>query len=504
MPLCVSIARSHPTRMRAEHEALAKAGAKLVELRLDWLKGPVDVAALIADRPTPVVLTCRRKEDGGRWSGSEEDRVALLRQAILAGPEFVDLEGDLAPRVPRFGKTRRVVSHHDLDGTPGTNDLRTLHAKLAKADADVVKLVTTATEVADNARVLAAARGSKVPTIAFCMGELGLASRVATCARGAPWTYASFSPERTLAPGMPDFETMRRAYRAHRVKRGTRLFAVLGDPVAHSLSPHLHNAAFRAAGVDACYLPVRVPAEEFPEAVAALAAIGFEGFSVTIPHKTAALKLAKSATEAATKIGAANTLVRDRDAEGSDGRPAWQAENTDHDAALASIVNAVRKEDPDATLAGRRALVLGSGGVARAVVAALAGADCLVTVAGRTEAKVKELVATFGGIAQTWPNRGTGPADVIVNCTPVGMWPDMDVSPLPENRFPQQAVVFDTIYNPRRTLFLKEAESRDCRTVGGAEMFVRQAEAQFALFTGKPAPDGVMDAALRDAMAVTR
>ncbi|QDT17285.1 type I 3-dehydroquinate dehydratase [Alienimonas californiensis] len=505
MPLCVSIARSHPSRMRAEHAVLAEAGAKLVELRLDWLKGPVDVAALIADRPTPVVLTCRRREDGGRWSGTEEARLALLRQAILAEPEFVDLEGDVAPKVPRFGKAKRVVSHHDMKATPDAKALAKLYKQLAAADADVVKLVTTAESIADNARVLSLYATATKPTVAFCMGEFGLASRVMCCAKGAPWTYASFSAERTIAPGLPDFATMRTAYRAHRVKKTTQFFGVLGDPVAHSLSPQLHNAAFREAGFDGCYLPVRVTAEEFPTALPALAAMGFEGFSVTIPHKAAALALASggknSATDAARRIGAANTLTVTGAKESA---PVWHAANTDHDAALGSLLAEMRRADKHATLTGRKVLVLGSGGVARAVVAALTGAGCAVTVAGRTEKKARALVDEFGGVVQTWPNRGTGIFEIIVNGTPVGMWPKMDESPLPENRFPPQAIVFDTIYNPNRTLFLKQAAERDCRIVGGADMFVRQAEAQYALFTGSPAPEGVMREALQQAMAVAK
>ncbi|MFH5804753.1 type I 3-dehydroquinate dehydratase [Alienimonas sp. DA493] len=505
MPLCVSIARSHPSRMRAEHAALAEAGAKLVEYRLDWLKGPVDVAALIANRPTPVVLTCRRREDGGRWSGSEDERLALLRQAILAEPEFVDLEGDAAPKVPRFGKAKRVVSHHDMKATPDGKTLAKLYKQLAAADADVVKLVTTAETIADNARVLDLYAAAKKPTVAFCMGEFGLASRVMCCAKGAPWTYASFSSERTLAPGLPDFVTMRTAYRAHRVKKTTRFFGVIGDPVAHSLSPQLHNAAFKAAGFDGCYLPLRITAEEFTTALPALAAMGFKGFSVTIPHKAAALKLAgekkSTATDAARRIGAANTLL----VTGSeDGGPTWHAANTDHDAARDSLLAELRRGDKHATLEGRKVLVLGSGGVARALVAALSDAGCAVTVAGRTEKKARALVDEFGGVVQTWPNRGTGIFEIVVNCTPVGMWPKMDETPLPENRFPPQAIVFDTIYNPNRTLFLKQAAERDGRTIGGADMFVRQAEAQYAMFTGSPAPEGVMREALRDAMSVAK
>ncbi|MEM9702628.1 MAG: type I 3-dehydroquinate dehydratase, partial [Planctomycetota bacterium] len=469
MPLCVSIARSHPTRMRREHEALAEAGAKLVELRLDWIKGPVDVAKLIADRPTPVVVTCRRREDGGKWRGSEDDRIALLRQAILAEPEFVDLEGDVAPKNPRLGQTNRVVSQQDFDGTPPLKELAALHKTLAAADADVVKLVTTATRMKDNATLLSIGTAAPKPTIAFCMGEQGLVSRVMCCAKGAPWTYAAFTDSRQIAPGLPDFATMRTTYRAHRVKESTRFFGVLGDPVAHSLSPHLHNAAFREADFDGCYLPLRVSQDEWHEAIASLASLGFEGFSVTIPHKAAALELTGAgptgATEAARRIGAANTL---RITGRKDGNPIWHAANTDHDAALDSLLDAMGAESA-ASLQGRRALILGSGGVARAVLAALTDAGAAVTVAGRTEKNVRPLVDEFGGIAQTWPNRGSGAFQIVVNCTPVGMWPKMDATPLPENRFPSDGIVFDTIYNPNRTLFLKEAEKRGCRIVGGAD-----------------------------------
>ena len=500
MTLCVTIARSAVSRQRAEHEALAKAGAKLVELRLDWIKGEVDVARLLADRPTPVVVTCRRREDGGRWMGSEDDRLKLLRAAILEGPEFVDLERDAAEKIPRFGKTKRVVSHHDMKATPGSLELAELHKKLAAADADVVKLVTLAEGIEDNAALVAVQKKAKLPTIAFCMGEWGLPSRVACCRFGAPWTYCAFTADREIAPGLPSHKQMRAVYRAHRVGKNTRLFGVLGDPVEHSLSPHLHNAAFRAAKVDGCYLPVRLPAERFAAGVAALRDCGFEGFSVTIPHKQAALVFAEKPDDAAKRIGAANTLWLERSGE----KPAWRAANTDRDAALASIEAAVKADDPDATLTGRRATVLGSGGVARAVVAALTEAGCGVTVTARTEKKVRALVEEFGGTAETWPNRLTRPADVVVNCTPVGMWPKMDESPLPENAIPPQSVVFDTIYNPRRTLLLKHAKGRDCRTVSGDEMFVRQAEAQFELFAGQKSPKGVMRAAFDAATAVAK
>ena len=292
---------------------------------------------------------------------------------------------------------------------------------------------------------------------------------------------------------MMSFRLMKRVYDVERVQGSTAVFGVLGDPVAHSLSPHVHNAALRATRTDAVYVPVRVSAEEFEAEVNELAELGFTGFSVTIPHKRAAADWAGHRDELVGKLQAANTLVR------CGGR--WEATNTDYAAARDAVFDTLRERDPDATFEGRRALVLGTGGAARAVATALADAGMGTAVSGRSAAKTEKLAAAIGGKMVTWPNRGTEPADVIVNCTPVGMWPDVDDCPLPENQIPTRAVVFDTVYNPENTLLLKRAKQRECVTIPGVEMFVRQAAAQFELFTGKPAPLPVMREAFRRAIS---
>src|SRR5262245_41676247 len=129
MPLiCVSIGRTRHKMMIAEHRALADKGAQLVELRLDYLSRPPDLVRLLNDRPTPCVVTCRRDVDRGRWRGTETQRQALLRAAIVAGVEYVDLEYDVAAKIPRYGQTKRIVSHHDFDETP--DELAEIHANL--------------------------------------------------------------------------------------------------------------------------------------------------------------------------------------------------------------------------------------------------------------------------------------------------------------------------------------------------------------------------------------
>lgn len=488
--ICVSIGRTRHKMVTAEHRALADRGAGLVELRLDWLARQPDVVRLLRDRPTPVVLTCRRQQDRGRWRGSEDQRLAVLRQAIVEGAEYVDLEEDVAGRVPRYGSTKRIVSHHDFDETP--TDVEDVHARLCDLDPDVVKIVTMANRPSDSVRMLQLVAKSKVPTVGFCMGDFGVPSRILCGKFGSPFTYASFSAERELAPGQVPFDEMQSLYRFDDLRRETRVYGVLGDPIGHSLSPLIHNTALRHDGRDAVYLPFRVPKDAFGETIEAFRFLDVDGFSVTIPHKEAAAGLAGERDELVDASGAANTLVRRGDG-------TWCASNTDTEAALASV-----RLGLDGPLAGRHALLLGAGGVARAIGAGLVRADVLVTIANRTAKRAAELASELGCRHTAWEHRGTGHPDVIVNCTSLGMHPEVDATPFEPQWFREGTLVFDTVYNPENTLLLKQARERGCRTVSGIEMFVRQAAVQYELFTGAVAPLDVMREALRQGISAVK
>jgi 3-dehydroquinate dehydratase/shikimate dehydrogenase len=233
--ICVSIGRTRHKMVVLEHRALAEQGAQLVELRLDWLANTPDLSFLLAERPTPVVMTCRRPQDQGRWRGSEEQRLALLRAAIVAGVEYVDIEEDVAGSIRRYGNTKRIISYHNFTETP--EDLEDIHERLTKCDPDVVKIATMANSTIDAVRMLRLVADSKVPTVGFCMGEMGLMSRVLCGKYGAPFTYASFSQERELAPGQIPFKQMREVYHYDRIDANTRVFGVLGDPISQTLSP---------------------------------------------------------------------------------------------------------------------------------------------------------------------------------------------------------------------------------------------------------------------------
>lgn len=480
--ICVSLGVDDPQRLRAEHAALVAQGCKLVEYRLDFLPPSVDVAELVRSRPGPIIATVRRPEDGGKWTGPEEDRRRLLQAAIDAGAEYVDLEPDASVAIPRRGTTRRIVSMHDFSRTP--SDLAAIHAKLAACDADVVKLAMTATSPVDNFRVLRIVREAKIPTIGLCMGELGQASRILNGVCGSPLTFAAATEATAVAPGQLSFTTMRGLFRYESLSSQTAVAAVIGDPIGHSKSPLIHNRALAAAGIDGVYVAFRVPPEALDEFVEAAKKFGLRGLSVTIPHKEAVQQHISRLDAIAKDIGAVNTLVFEKDGN-------ITGYNTDEPGALDSI------EAVAGPVRGKQALVLGAGGAARGIAFGLVCRGVTVTITNRNLARADELAASLGCHAVDWDSRHAAAFEILVNCTSLGMHPNVAETPFDAAALRPESVVFDTVYNPEETRLLREAKAKGCRIVVGTEMFVRQAAWQFHYFFGKEASLEVMRSALR-------
>ena len=205
--ICVTLGRSRHKRMIAEHQFLVEQGAELVELRLDFIGRAISLTRLLKDRPGPVVVTARRRGDGGRWLKSEDERIMLLRSAIAAGVEYVDIEADIAAQIPRYGQTKRIISYHDMDETP--ENLEELHAAMSEEDADIIKIATMANSFSDNLRMIELVKNAKIPTIGICMGEAGVITRILADRLGSPFTYATFSSGRKMAPGQLDWKEMK-------------------------------------------------------------------------------------------------------------------------------------------------------------------------------------------------------------------------------------------------------------------------------------------------------
>ena len=307
--ICVSIGRGRHKQILAEHAQLVDDGAELVELRLDYIRTAVNLKRLTGDRPGPVVITCRRREDGGMWSGTKEARQVLLRSAIASGVEYVDLEEDLASVIPRFGSTKRIVSYHNFRETPG--NIESVYDRMLQLDADILKIVAMANSPSDNLKMLELINRSDVPTVAFCMGDIGTPSRILCGAFGAPFTYATFHHERSLAPGQLSYHDMVKQYRYNDLNSDTEVFGVIADPVGHSMSPLLHNRTFRDYKMNRVYLPFRVTEEELGEFLEECPKLGIRGLSVTIPHKEEILRHVNWQERAVSEIGAGNTILFD-------------------------------------------------------------------------------------------------------------------------------------------------------------------------------------------------
>src|SRR5208337_317239 len=240
--ICVTIGRGRHLSLAEEWDEAAKAGADLVELRIDCLRRKPDLKRILNARPTPLVFTIRRGADGGLWSGTEEKRQQLLREAIALGVDYVDLEHDIV------GKTKRIVSYHNLKKTPV--DVQDVAEQCEELDPDIVKIATAAGSLEDASRALSLGVTGKFPTISIAMGEAGFFTRILGAKFGAPFTYAGFNPERVFAAGMPQFPVLRRDYCYDQIDSQTEVYAVVGDPIQQSLSPAIHNPAFRHLGLN--------------------------------------------------------------------------------------------------------------------------------------------------------------------------------------------------------------------------------------------------------------
>ncbi len=481
-----------------EWQAAAAAGAGLVELRIDCLRREPDLKRILSERPTPVVFTVRRGIDGGIWRGDELRRQRLLREAIVAGVSYVDLEMDIADKIPRpkFGNTKRIISYHDFKKMP--EDLDDLHRRIQDLDADIVKIAAMAHTVADASRMLEMVARAEVPTLGIAMGPLGVFTRILGAKFGAPFTYAGFNPDRTFAPGMPFLETLKSDYFYDQINAQTEVYGVIGDPIAQSLSPAVHNAAFRHLGLNKVMVPFLIPKDSLKESLGALKWLDLKGFSVTIPHKEAIIPLLDTIDKAAERIGACNTVVN------QDGK--WIGHNTDYRAAMDTLEDALGGaiEGSVSPLMDKQVLILGSGGVARTVAAGLVRRGAGVTICGRNEEKANTLAEELNCRSTSWGMRAGTLCDILVNCTPVGMHPDVDASPVPAAAFREGMLVFDTVYHPENTLFIKLAREHNCATITGVDMFIHQAALQFQYYTGQEAPYDLMRDTLKAKLSAVK
>ena len=499
--LAVPIAANNPDQARRQIDSARAADADIIELRVDYIENLTTdlVERLVAetrnsgDKPLPVIVTCRDKQQGGIIDYPQSFRVDVLIAALKAGAEFVDFEYDnfrstecrerLQKALAESSEARLILSAHNFE-TKFDHIGKLYHEMTSDCPEAIPKLVYTAHHINDCFEAFDLLNQAGGGCIVFCMGEAGLISRILAKKLGSFLTFASIDEQKATAPGQLTVERLRRLYRFDDINAETELFGVIADPVGHSLSPVIHNACFAEKGMNKLYLPLRVQGGSLEFDTFVINArlrewLHCRGFSVTIPHKQSALKYVRTndglIEPLAEMIGAANTLLIDLHGK-------LFAYNTDYAGALDAITagmgirRAALKEMPVA--------VIGAGGVSRAIVTGLSDLGAEITIYNRTVEKAEKLATEFDCTFAPLDDVRNMDAKLVVNCTSIGMHPNVEATPVPKEALKESMTVFDTVYNPARTLLLKDAESKGAKTIDGLAMFVNQAMAQFKLFTG--------------------
>jgi 3-dehydroquinate dehydratase/shikimate dehydrogenase len=503
--LCVAIQASSAEEL-IERAASALTDSRFLEFRLDSLAKPASALPkvkqfLAAHRDTTVLATCRRKQFGGLFTGSLKAELEVLLAAAEAGCQIVDLEVESAEEAApkqldhlrdglRAAGTALLISFHDFSRT---RNLDQAALRIEVFQPDFVKVVSTAKSLVDNLAVLKLINDHSrfAEVVGIAMGEEGLMSRVLGIRAGAPFTFAAFSDGPLLdkpatittqatAPGQLTARTLRDLYRVEQLDQATRIFGVAGDPIAHTLSPLMQNAAFRRENVNAILLPLLT--HKVADLITLARELPLAGSAVTMPLKQDVLPHLANSDPLTARIGACNTLRT-----GADGK--LYGFNTD-------VAGVVRPLERRLKLQGARIAVLGAGGAARAAVFGLVEQGAEVFIVNRSHDNAVKLAKQAKAKPLKHDLFAKSSFDVLINATPCGMEGSNSRNsgqPLPISEKELNAsLVFDMVYTPIETPLLKLAKERGIPVISGMEMFVQQGARQFEIWTGKPAPEAEM------------
>jgi len=477
--VCVAIAGTDASEMLEKAEVLARDNP-FIELRLDYLPKPGLALGRIREftesHPhVAVIATCRRAASGGKFRGPIPSQLEVLGKAADAGCQLVDVELQTAIRLKPAqieklrAKAALVLSFHDFRATQKLDE--TLK-KMTGYPADFYKIVSTATSLSDNVTMMKFLERHQDAhsLVGLCMGEQGIISRVLGARAGSAFTFGALTADEKTAPGQVTARELRSTYRIDQVDAATKVFGVAGDPIEHSLSPAIMNAALRRENVNGVFLALH--ARSLKDLLACVKEIPIQGLAITMPHKQAILSHLDNTDPFTAKIGACNTIVRSADGK-------LYGFNTD-------TSGVVRPLEQRMTLQDAKILVLGAGGAARAAVFGLKERGAQVSVLNRSLAAAQKLARQARARTVKRPDLKKMEFDVIINATPVGMG-NAKESPLNAEEI-KAKYVFDMVYDPSETRLLKLAKERGCEVIAGSEMFVHQAARQFEIWTGKPAP----------------
>ena len=485
--ICIPITARSPEDTVSEMISASKY-ADIVELRIDYIPELQNAEECIEEslkrKTKPVIITNRPEREGGKFNGSEQDRLCLLQKAIDLGADYVDVEYDSIEQIIRRNSSKIIISHHNFKETP--HNLSKIYDDICQQKPDIVKIVTYANDIIDNIRIFELLKSAQIPTISFCMGESGYISRILTKKVGGFLTFASLEKGKESAPGQLTVDELSKIYHFKEINEETKLYGIIGNPVSHSMSPAIHNASFIEKGLNNVYVPLKIA--NIDAFMRECRKIDFQGFSVTIPHKESVLPFLDDLDHTARKIGAINTIVNRK------GK--LTGYNTDCMAAVMGLEYSMKEANE--TLNNKKVSIIGAGGAARAIAFGLKEKGCDITIFNRTIERAEKLSHDVKCKFESFEEIHQIDSDILINTTSIGMFPDVNQTPVSKNILKKGMIVFDAVYNPIETKLLREANEKGCHTVNGLSMFINQAAEQFRLWTNIDAPIELMTKVVKE------
>ena len=458
----------------------------LLEIRLDRFSISPDLSELVARKPAPIIMSCRRQQDGGYWDGSEAQRLALLRQCILSEPDYVEIELDVADEIPPKPPTKRVISYHVQPGDTAT-DIANKYSAAQSKKPDVIKLVSSAQTPEEAWPVVQILAKPAVPTVAMGIGKSGIMLTILGKKIGAPWTYAALERGMETYPGQPTVSDLRNVYHYDKINRSTRLIGVTGfeERSYHSV-----------AGLNAALAHLDLPARCWPMGVGSLKlfqkvveAVKVTGIVVDHENQNVLLGLAND-NHATAKYAQATDLILQK---GDN----WHGYFTLAQAAVAALEKSLQaKSKSDEPMRGKMILIAGANGVAKTMAADLQHKGANITLASQQKEAAQDLAKMLDCRFVMQEAMYSTLHDVLIVCEDTAPDEKTKKGGLHSSIFKPGQTVLDLTAEFRKTPLLREAQDRGSEIVDPRQVLLCQLELQGKMLTGKQVPSQVLVSAI--------
>jgi 3-dehydroquinate dehydratase/shikimate dehydrogenase len=460
--ICVTIVQESRRLALADMLNAATLGADLIEVRLDKFEHDANLTELVAARRKPVLFSCRRPRDGGEWAGTEDERLTLLRSAVVAKADYVEVELDVADQVRPYAGCQRVVSYTNLSETP--RDIDTVYEWLQSKQPDVIKITCPARAPEEAWPLLHLLNKPPVPTVVEARGPAGLMLALVGRKVGAPWTSAALERGREAYPGQPTVQDLTDVYRHADVGKKTRFVGVTGNGERSRLAAGLLNAAFAHAGLPHQALPVPIGNRRLFRKIAD--AVRLQSVLLDESDYEGAHEIGRLDESARAPVAAADGLAPTENE--------WMGFNALGPATVAAVEAAIRERDPDASVRGRVVALAGCGPLTRMTAQPFKVAGASLMWASHDRSAVQSASQAFGGRQVLWEAIYVTSHDVLVLGRDGQPADDAPTQPLHPGYLKAGMTVVDLTAGIRPSPFLRDAQIRGCAVVSPDRLLIEQ------------------------------